>query len=477
MTTYLLESGLSLLVLLGLYKLLLENQPMHRLKRAYLLGTLIVSLVAPLITVDVPMSTLQVVDIFLTQPIDREAINKLTNTPKQPAFASESISIGGSEPINYWLGFYAAGTVLMLIRFGRNLCRLTRQIGMNPTQRFRGATLVRLPGAGLPYTFLHYLFVPDAAYQRGEIEGELFTHELAHVRQRHSLDVLLVELLLCFGWFNPLLFWLKRAMQLNHEFLADEAVNNTYRNVSGYQELLFSKLSYSSPVISIISTFTFQTTKQRLTMMTKHASPVRIWLVAGATVLLLSTTTMLLSSRTVAQKAPAVPAIKQGTPQSTLTDKQLFDKNMTTADKERLFSDKPVHEAIEPGTKKLAERRFKDLTSEEKTRVIYLPPSSRNTPTEAQWADFKNTKKYGIWVDDKRRRDNPMSKYNRTDIVHFLYSFVHKNARQPEGYLYQLGLYTEEGYQKELRESEERPNLFLVTKEQIEKRRKARSGK
>lgn len=469
MTTYLLESGLSLLVLLGLYKLLLENQPMHRLKRAYLLGTLIVSLVAPLITVDVPMSTLQVVDIFLTQPIDREAINKLTNTPKQPAFASESISIGGSEPINYWLGFYAAGTVLMLIRFGRNLCRLTRQVRMNPTEPFRGATLVRLPGAGLPYTFLHYLFVPDAAYQRGKIEGELVTHELAHIRQRHSLDVLLVELVLCFGWFNPLLFWLKRAMQLNHEFLADEAVNTTYHNVSGYQELLFSKLTYWSPVISLISTFTFQTTKQRLTIMTKHASPVRTWLVAGATVLLFSTMTVLLATRTEAQQAPAVPAQKTTTKtQPTQTD---------IAGMERLYGEKTVHEAIKPGTKKLVERRFKDLTPEEKTRVVYLPPSPRNTPTEAQWVDFKNTKKYGIWVDDKRRRNNPMSKYNRTDIVHFSYSFVHKNARQPEEYLYQLGLYTEAGYQKELRESEEHPNLFLATKEQIEKRRKARSGK
>ena len=474
MTTYLFESGLSMLVLLGLYKLVLENQPMHHLKRAYLLGTLLVSLVAPLIRLEVPVGTLPVVATnFAKQAID----SQLTNINEQRVFRPEQLTANVTEPVNYWRWLYGVGTALMLLRFGRNLYILIRQIRMNPTQPFRGAVLVRLPGGAigvsLPYTFLHYLFVPDAAYERGEIAGELFTHELAHIRQRHSLDVLLVELVVCFGWFNPGLFWLKRAMQLNHEFLADEAVNRTHRNVMGYQELLFSKLTYSLPVSFLISTFTFQTTKQRLTMMTKQASPVRTWLVAGATVLLFGSVTLLLIARTVAQQVSAVPVQKATTKtQPAQTD---------VAEMERLYGEKLVSIPTRIGAPlKEQYKKFKDLTPAEKARVVVLKPEARKTPTEAEWNDFKNTKKYGIWVNGKRRRDNPMSKYSRTDIVHFWYSFVHKNARQPEGYLYQLELDTEEGYQQILRDWEAKPWMALVTKEAkdtFEKRQKARSGK
>lgn len=461
MTTYpldlMVESGLSLLVLLGLYKLLLENQPMHRLKRVYLLGTLLVSLTAPLITIDVPVGTLPVV-MMSSQSSDYQYVDLRDRV--------ELMTANVPEPVNYWLWLYAAGTSLMLIRFGRNLYRLTRQIADNPTEPFRGATLVRLPGAafgaGMPYTFLHYLFVPDVAYKRGEIEGELFTHELAHIRQHHSLDVLLVELVLCFGWFNPLFFWLKRAMQLNHEFLADAAVNTAFGNVPIYQSLLVSKLTPNAPRLSLTSTLTFQTTKQRLFMMTKHASPVRTWLAGTGSALILGTLTVLLSTRTVAQQP--IPAISK-------VAKQQPAQQPDVADMERQFGDKLVNEAVKLGTKRPVLRRFSQLTPEEKTRVIVLRPNSRKTPTEREWKDFSNPKKYGVWVNGKRRRDNPFARIKRTDIVSYSYSYVHKNARQPEGYLYQLDMDTEEGYQRTLQDWEENPWLTLVSRERFERQK------
>lgn len=491
MTTYSLEptlmlmgkSVLCLLLLLGVYRCFLENQPMHRLKRVYLLGTLLLSLVVPVMSIRVPSGW--VLPSLSTQLVDdqlpaaawrggKEEGSELQMAVKTNAPAVEEPAL--NIPAPYWLWLYGAITTLMLARFARNLYLLIRQIWVNPTEPLYGAMLVKLPGNGLPYTFLHYLFVSATAYDRGQIEEELVDHELAHIRQRHSLDVLLVEIVLCFGWFNPLVFWLKRAMQRNHEFLADEAVNETYLNVPGYQQLLLSKVALAPPSLSLTSTLTFQTTKQRLLMMTKQTSPARTWLAGWGTALLFAALTLLLAGTAPAQQTPTVPAPKMSSEQLPLTEQQLLEKELTVAEIERRFGNKPVN--MDPEERRVGDKKevlFKDLTPEQKTRVAYLAPNSRKTPTEAEWAAFKNPKKYGVWVDSKRRRDNPLSKYKRTDIVTYWSSFVYKNARQPEGYSHQLELYTEAGYQKTLQRSRDHPFLLLATKERWERRRQRMS--
>lgn len=132
---------------------------------------------------------------------------------------------------------------------------------------------------------------------------------------------------------------------------------------------------------------------------------------------------------------------------------------MTPDELERRFGDKKVAAWINGRPKEIL---YRDLTPEQKKWVRYMPTPPRLEPTEAQWNDWKNTKKYGLWVDGKRRRDNPLdTKYKRTDIVYFWSSYVHKNARQPEGYLYQLELYTESEYQRMLKREQEDPFLIL----------------
>lgn len=457
MTTYLLKASLSLLLAFGFYKIWLENERMHGFKRFYLLGSLLFATLVPLVSLEVgPVA--EAIPLLNTQPEYQPAPALTAALPEVSALKAApapAASIPASTS-TYWLGLYAFVTALLLSRFGRNLYQLARQVADHPKQPFRGATLVRLPTGGLPYTFLHYLFVPEAAYRREEIEAELFTHELAHIRQRHSLDVLLLELLLCLGWFNPVLYWYKRAMQLNHEFLADEAVNRRHQNVPGYQYLLLSKL-VPVPFPSLASTLTFQTTKQRLFMMTKHTSRARLWLSGSSAALLLGTLTVLLGA-TAAQVAPpvsetTVPPKPQ--PQANeATGRQVSETKEEMIN--RLYGDKLI---TLPGGK---QKRYRDLSVEEKKFVYYFPLEPRRTPTEAQWTAWHNPKMYGIWVDGKRLRGNALRAYQRTDIVAFSGSYVHKNARQPEGYLYQMDLTTNREYEDEVKRHEESPFVVVV---------------
>src|SRR5690606_39098385 len=82
-----------------------------------------------------------------------------------------------------------------------------------------------------------------------------------------TLDILFIEALKTIFWFNPLLYFYKKAIQLNHEFLADEAVLNTNHNTAGYQNLLLQLTSGST--VALASNINFSITKKRFIMMTK----------------------------------------------------------------------------------------------------------------------------------------------------------------------------------------------------------------
>lgn len=443
MILYLLKWGFCLLVALCFYKCFLENEKMHRFNRFFLLGSLGFSLLAPLLSFEVQSEVILLADVTAVQRAERG----LATTLRMVAVASETDdSVAGIWRVAYWLV-----TGLLLARFGWNLYALFRKISGCPTVPFGSATLVLIPENGLPYTFLHYLFVDQIAYQNRSIEDELFAHEMAHIRQKHSFDILLIELLTCFFWFNPVLIGYKRAIQLNHEFLADEAVTNRCPNVVHYQHLLLSKLSSKVPIL-LTSTLTFQTTKQRFKMMTKETSRAKALIMAVSAVCLLIELAMAMSTQTVAQSAPG-PAKSKTTNQEPET---------SVTEMERLYGDKLVLFPSQTPSRKAIQRRFSELSAEEKKNVVLIKPQARRTPTEAEFSAWKNSKKYGIWVDDKRIRDFANTTLEANNIASYSGSYVHKNARQPEGYLYQMDLMTRKNYAAYLKDQEKSPFLVLV---------------
>jgi beta-lactamase regulating signal transducer with metallopeptidase domain len=86
-------------------------------------------------------------------------------------------------------------------------------------------------------------------------------HEFTHVKEKHSRDVIFIELLQTIFWFNPMLIFYKKAIQLNHEYLADEAVVRVYDNVPAYQLLLLDKTAYDCNAY-LTSNFNYSVTKK-----------------------------------------------------------------------------------------------------------------------------------------------------------------------------------------------------------------------
>ncbi len=173
---------------------------------------------------------------------------------------------------NLLLFIYLAITTGLFFRFSWNILAFCKKIKQNSVVPYREAKLVLTREIIIPYSFLNYIFVNGQEYKNGTIEPAVLGHELTHIRQKHTLDILFFELVRIFGWINPFLPLYGNALRLNHEFLADECVVKKYCDPATYQILLFEKIRQENNLI-LSSPFNFIMTKKRMIMMSKKASP------------------------------------------------------------------------------------------------------------------------------------------------------------------------------------------------------------
>ena len=181
MIDFLIKSSISLFVLLVIYHLVLENEKMHQFNRFYLLFAIAFSLTIPFVTIEVIQE--------ITSPISNQNNIKIE---------AETMTIV-DDSTNYWMfliyTLYILITSILLIRFVRNILKLRSKAKSTTNIDYKEAQLVLVKEKTLPYTFLNSIFVNETEYHTRKIEDELYTHELIHVTQKHTLDILLIETL------------------------------------------------------------------------------------------------------------------------------------------------------------------------------------------------------------------------------------------------------------------------------------------
>ena len=278
MTAFLIKSTISLCILLLAYHLLLEKEKMFRFNRYFLLVSLVFSMVIPFLSFEIQQ------DI----PI---VYNKITFQKTDAAtfpIEAEDININKEDQINYWLFLlwitYIGITLILSYRFIQNIYTITSKAKISKIIVHQNTRIVLLSEKTLPYSFWDSIYFNHNDFENGLIEQELFTHEIAHVKQKHTLDVIFIEILKTLFWFNPVFIFYKKAIQLNHEFLADENVISAHNNIYLYQNLLLNKLNTSQPIY-LTSNLNFLSTKKRLTMMTKTTSKTKTLIIQSFTAL------------------------------------------------------------------------------------------------------------------------------------------------------------------------------------------------
>jgi len=272
---YIFESGISLALFTLLYFLFLQRETFFRINRLFLLFALSFSALLPFVHLHV----------WEGHPV---MLDEITVTPYRNLL--ENVSVYGTEistniarrisTSSYMLGIYLAGVCLFAFRLLWRLIQIFWLIRQNGVIRENGMKLVLLYSAVTPFSFLSYVFASkNLKVQDGW--DKMLIHEFEHVRQGHSFDILVLEVLAVFQWFNPFFWLLKRLLRENHEYLADRAVLAHFSNPGYYKKLLLQQ--FVGPQIDLANNFNYSLIKKRIQMMSqiKSSKLARIKLFGG----------------------------------------------------------------------------------------------------------------------------------------------------------------------------------------------------
>jgi hypothetical protein len=270
---YLVEVSFCLAVFALLYRLLFANLTYFSWNRWYLVASIAVSLGLPLVSF--PALTAY---LFATPALNQEPLLLRLNWQQLGAAAASATP--PTTPIDglHWtlaglLAVYGMGMLHRLQGLVRNLWWLRRLARRHPRTNQGAFWLVELSARQMPaFSFGRHVFLSPLHASLSSAEREqLLQHELVHVRQRHTLDILLLESVGVLLWFNPTMYYLRNQLKAVHEYLADAAVAREAGSVSGYGQLLL-KLSAQPFPLSLVHAFSTKQIVQRITMLTTPSS-------------------------------------------------------------------------------------------------------------------------------------------------------------------------------------------------------------
>ena len=268
---YILKSAACLAVFYLFYKLLMSRDTFHRFNRFALLGLLVLSSLLPLVEVSVE-DPAPVHETILTL----EQLLMLASAGE----GVEATVIGQPDTVGWiqvMMLVYLAGIAFFALRNGWSLCWLGVLLRRGRLERVSDY----LPGKGervrlvvhdraiAPFSWMRYIVI--SRKDLAESGREILIHELAHIRNRHSWDLLLADLCIFVQWFNPAAWLLKRELQNIHEYEADETVLREGVNAKDYQMLLIKK-AVGTRLYSMANSFNHSSLKKRITMMLKEKS-------------------------------------------------------------------------------------------------------------------------------------------------------------------------------------------------------------
>jgi bla regulator protein blaR1 len=447
MIAYIIKTVLCSGLLILIYHLLLEREKIYKFNRGYLLFSIAFSFIIPLISIKVRSSVGLISESFY----QTSSIVKNTVPQQTLPYVTEGITL-----TQLLLFVYVAITAFLFIRFFINVFSLFNKIKHSSSVPYLDAKFVLTKDKLVPYSFLKYVFIHNEDFAAGKIEGEILSHELTHVKQKHSFDILFIELLLIFAWINPLLFLYRKAIQLNHEFLADEFVVKKFNDTKTYQLLLIDKALQPNRLM-LSSQFNYLLTKKRIIMMSKKASFKIAILKQIALIPVIAVAGFLFTTKVIAQEKvttlnqPQIESTQSGVSQELLKEYQdILDKYKKTLDngKESYLL------KLSQSDKERLEKIFLQMSKEQQANqmLIFYPANSliltRTVPSTEQLESFKDPKIYGVWIDRKRVNNDVFNNYKNTDFAYVMISQLAKNATNYGKHVYQVDLMTNDYYQR-----------------------------
>jgi len=254
-------------ILLGYYWLFLRNRRFHHYNRFYLQATLLLSVILPLIKIPVLYQPENQVNQVVYQTVDVLTVN----------YGEQDIMVGATKQLsnlfaieNIMYLLYGAGILVLLVILAKSLLYIRKISRSYPYERISELKFYSTSEPGTPFSFFRSIFWDNNLPFNSKEGQQVFQHELFHVKQKHSFDIILAEIITAFFWWNPFFHLLKKELKAIHEFLADQyAISGNDRYA--YAELLVMQ-TMKLHTMSVTNHFFQNQIKRRIAMITNLSS-------------------------------------------------------------------------------------------------------------------------------------------------------------------------------------------------------------
>lgn len=367
MLTIILKIILCSSIFIAVYYLFLEREKMYKFNRFYLLSSLILSYVIPFISITVQLPKPENKSEIIFEEVAQQIIY---TQPVQESF----------DWMNMMWIMYITVTLFFLIKSVLSIRALKKLQGKK--QIYQNQKVIITKENLAPFSFWNTIYLGEEYIKNNVIDPRIFLHEKSHLDQKHSFDLILMDILKVFTWFNPALFLYKKAIITNHEFLADEAVLEKRYNIKDYQNLILDEIIISQNM-ALTHSLNFNNTKKRFIMMTaKKSKFILVKKTVGITAFIAATA--LFAERTYATS----PALTTEKADSGMKNYKSSDFSNAAIDRntESVKTSQPNNTSVVPYN------YFEKITEENPGTVgikkEYIPLSK---PTQADNNEGKNT--------------------------------------------------------------------------------------
>jgi len=256
---YLLKVSVCYAAIYVFYIVLLRRVTHYTGNRFFLLGSSLIAFFIPLFRVDLFVAPKTIAHTSIIKYIPN-----LTASATRKLIMFNDSSANG---VNIFIGLFICGAIICCILFFTQLFSLKKITAkaklIDETAEIR---LYQLDSEIMPFSFGNRIYINKNMHAADELE-KIIQHESVHVRQKHTLDVLAMELVCILNWYNPFAWLIKKVVKQNLEFLADDVVIRNGADKKSYQYLLLKTTGYSG--LNLASKLNFSSLKKRIYMMNK----------------------------------------------------------------------------------------------------------------------------------------------------------------------------------------------------------------
>lgn len=417
MIAYIIKFVLCSGFLYSFYKVFLERESMYKINRFYLLLALIFAIIAPLYKMELPITENEM-------QLSPELIAYLMSNPQ---LLQKDTGFTWTDALD-WI--YSLVGIGLAIRFIINIMAIIYRIQQDEKYELEDLTIVLDQQSKQPFSFLHYIFLPKENY--AEIHPNLIQHEKAHCIQKHSWDILFLEIYQIIFWFNPFVYLYKKSIQLNHEFLADEYVLQNDVDLKMYQHQILDCIATESQH-SVASHFNFILTKKRLLMMTKNTSKRKIGFLSFASLPFILSAFVLFSQKTFAQEVEQKAKKVENSLNQTI-EKTLYEKTKKTVKQRFEENSKDSIKNLDSYLIKNLDYSQTDIELKNQIKTENLTIIGNNISKQLNFPDeLKSISPQDILsiiVDQKKEAFTIVKKNNDTIILNVNSSFIPSNNKQ-----------------------------------------------